>query len=176
MQPVEWGWMDVWHELPSSGRATAFQLDSNPDFDWANPEHESSFSSVIPWLFCLNALDHYHYHVAWSIFGQALGHVDWLFLLIGEACTYVSDAAREVCKSLDVMFGLAFTWIITLVVDILKGCLKVVSSSGFTNFCTYKSFKTCILFSLLTTQLIFSKKVYGIDKHAPVTYKNTGSD
>lgn len=45
-------WMSVWHELPTSGPITTFQWDLGQDFDWANPEHESS-SAAIPWsIFC----------------------------------------------------------------------------------------------------------------------------
>lgn len=67
------------------------------DFDWANLEHESSSSSAVPWLFCLNAS--YHYHVAWSIFDQALtsqltawGYVRYdftIFLRIHDSLDYV---------------------------------------------------------------------------------------
>ena len=38
------------------------------------------------------------------------------FRLIVDACTFTPDAAREVCNSLEVMCGLAFTWFIILLV------------------------------------------------------------
>ena len=163
--------MGVWHKHPTSDPAIAFQLDSGPDIDLANPEHKSSSSFAILWMFCwcLWSLSccmiHFQpgfnfttdslslcsrvleysseFMVLWTMWScpgpagaaassfsrcsleklrqAALFFFDnrgfvlatlpckscWLsFLLIVETCAWFPDAARKVCKSLDVMFVL----------------------------------------------------------------------